>query len=254
MCCALCTTPGGKACTRRYTQFWKFTWFTSTTAQILTGLRQVKCKDLIAMEDWYSEAECELSDRISALLQQNQWSGDDVARLDRLLQEKEAVLQQVTTQLSRQLASLTAAEEASCLYRAAALDAHECGWSLGIKEGQEDCEKQIDCMRHENKALADALAAAQLDLSELTEMTKEKELSINTMISDLSQHLCMTRQTLSASEQEWSNAERNLHKQIHELSYKLTSLERTSHDKENESERQLQASAEDTRDQGNCKT
>jgi hypothetical protein len=112
------------------------------------------------MEDWYSEAECELSDRISALLQQNHGSGDAVARLDRLLQDKGAVLQQVTTQLSRQLASLSAAEEALCLCRAAALDAHECGRSLGIKERQEDCENPIDCMRNENKALADALAAA----------------------------------------------------------------------------------------------
>ena len=57
----------------------------------------------------------------------------------------------------------------------------------------------------------------------------------------------MPRQTLSTNEQEWSNAERNLLKQIHELNYKLTSLERTSHDKENKSERQLQASAEYTR-------
>ena len=69
-----------------------------------------------------------------------------------------------------------------CLYRAATLDAHECGRSLGIKEGQEDCEKPIDCMWHENKALADALAAAQLDLAELTEMTKENELRMNKMI------------------------------------------------------------------------
>jgi hypothetical protein len=120
-----------------------------------------------------------------------------------MLQEKEAVLQQVTTQLSRQLASLSAAEEALCLCRAAALDAHECCRSLGIKERQEDCEPPIDCMRNENKALADALAAAQLDLSELTEMTKEKEISMNKMISDLSEHLCMARQTLFSLQRLW---------------------------------------------------
>jgi len=68
---------------------------------------------------------------------------------------------------------------------------------------------------------------------------KEKEHNMEIMISDLSHHLNATRQCLSTAENESSDKERLLLKQIQELGYAITALQRTAHDASIDTQRQL---------------
>jgi len=71
------------------------------------------------------------------------------------------------------------------------------------------------------------------------QVMKEKEHNMEIMISDLSHHLNATRQCLSTAENESIDKERLLLKQIQELGYAITALQRTAHDASIDTQRQL---------------